>query len=283
MADEEVTMPDWVDQLPDDLKSAEPLAGFDGPKAGVPIALVKGYMDLHGKHGELSTQHEELSAAKAELEETRAKLEEQLKGYEPPEKYELEDVDIPEGVEIPNLDEQKAEFMETAKELKMSASQANGLWAKVVQNTVIGMQKVADQEAEAQKEAEKQALQAAKATEEKFKEKWGEKYNEEMAAINHVFTVFGTDEFDNVLDIELADGTKLGNHEGFVTLFNKIGHATADTKEITGQAGGGGKEETPEERAARMYPETPTNRGTTGPEEVQQPEWAKELYSDTGR
>jgi hypothetical protein len=265
----------WMAQMPDEYKKHEALAQYDGPMAHVPLALVKGYV----------SQRDEYAKIKAEYEASR-----------PPSEYKLEDPQLPDGVKIDGLDELRTEFVARMKEIGASTKQANVLWQKSLQNTAEEMAAAS----EADKKAEEAEIAAAKAKAEsvakvlkegdgKAFKGWGDSYDAEMRHVKLALERFAPKGEDGKVDLEfmareMKDGTKLGDSVQFVMMFNEIGKRMAVAEEPGGAPAGRG-EETLEQRAARLYPETPAAKSAVSAQapSIDMPAWAKELYANTGR
>lgn len=264
----------WMAQMPDEYKKDARLAQYDGPMAHVPLALVKGYLGREDEYGKLKAAYDSVE--------------------KPPEEYALEEVKLPEDVELEGLEDQRKAFVAQMKEVGATNKQANALWKKAVENTVAEVKstreleaKLEAEDAAATKAAADKVAQTLKAGDGNGFKGWGDNYDAEMRHVKLGLEKFAPKGADGKPDPlffarEMKDGTKLGDSVPVVLMFHEIGRRMAEAEEIVGRPGGT-KEETPEQRAARMYPETPTKATVQQAQEASMPDWAKEIYASSGR
>jgi len=101
-----------------------------------------------------------------------------------------------------------ARFKEIAHALRFTPDQATGIlnyYLSEASNSAEGMQ-VAVQE-------------QAKQTEAELRQEWGAAYDSKLQAAQSAITEFSG---DDILGMDLADGTKVGNHPAFVKVFSAI-------------------------------------------------------------
>ena len=265
----------WMAQMPNEYKKHEALAQFDGPMAHVPLSLVKGYIARNDEFGKLKAEHDAIE--------------------KPPEEYKLEDAKLPDDAKIEGLEDLRKEFLGQMKEISATNKQANLLWQKAMATTADEIKQAAELDKKAEADEIAEAKARADAVTKTLKEGdgkefkgWGVNYDAEMRHVKLALERFSPKGADGKVDLDflarpMQDGTKLGDSVPFVMMFHEIGKRMGEAAEITGAAAGRG-EETLEQKAARMYPETPAAKTVTeAPAGVVMPGWAKEMYATTGR
>ena len=135
----------------------------------------------------------------------------------------------PEGYEIKAdgniIDEQvAADYSELAHKLRLSPQQAEGIldyYKSSIEQTAQGMQ--VDVEAQAAE------------TEATLRQEWGKAYDQKIMDAKNVFRDFGA---EDMLEMQLADGTLIGNHPEFIKAFANIAEfkQSATSEDTIGEA-----------------------------------------------
>lgn len=135
----------------------------------------------------------------------------------------------PEGYEIKAdgniIDEQvAADYSELAHKLRLSPEQASGIldyYKSSIEQSAQGMQV----------DAEAQAAE----TEAALRQEWGKAYDQKILDAKNVFRDFGA---ENMLEMQLADGTLIGNHPEFIKAFASIAEfkQSATSEDTIGEA-----------------------------------------------
>jgi len=137
--------------------------------------------------------------------------------------------ETPEGYEIKadgNIidDQVAADYSELAHKLRLSPQQAEGIldyYKSSIEQTAQGMQ--VDVEAQAAE------------TEATLRQEWGKAYDQKILDAKNVFRDFGA---ENMLEMQLADGTLIGNHPDFIKAFANIAEfkQSATSEDTIGEA-----------------------------------------------
>ena len=137
--------------------------------------------------------------------------------------------ETPEGYEIKAdgniIDEQIAsDYSELAHKLRLSPQQAEGIldyYKASIEQSAQGMQ--VDVEAQAAE------------TEAALRQEWGKAYDQKILDAKNVFRDFGA---ENMLEMQLADGTLIGNHPDFIKAFANIAEfkQSATSEDTIGEA-----------------------------------------------
>ena len=200
---------DWKESLPEDLKNDPSLLTVKD----VP-GLAKSYIHAQKMIG---SDKLALPGKNASEEEWGAVYEKLGKPAEA-KAYESDFGDLP----IP--EENVNNFKEAAHKLGLNQTQFAGLttWYKDLIKTQIEDINV---DADA-KRAESEAT---------LRKEFGKTYDAKLKSAIRVFETYGDKQF---LDMDLKDGTKLGNHPAFIKLMSNIADTISEDKIATGERGG---------------------------------------------
>ena len=199
---------DWRESLPEDLKSDPPLLTVKD----VP-GLAKSYIHAQKMIG----------ADKIALPGKNASEEEWSAVYEklgkPAEAKTYED----DFGDLPIPEENINDFKEAAHKLGLNQIQFKGLtsWYKDNLKTQVDNMNVDADTKRAESEAE-------------LRKEFGKTYDAKLKSSQRVFQTYGDTKF---LDVELKDGTKLGNHPTFIKLMSNIADTISEDKIATGEKG----------------------------------------------
>lgn len=137
--------------------------------------------------------------------------------------------ETPQGYEIKadgNIidDQVAADYSELAHKLRLSPQQAEGIldyYKSSIEQTAQGMQ--VDVEAQAAE------------TEATLRQEWGKAYDQKILDAKNVFRDFGA---ENMLEMQLSDGTLIGNHPDFIKAFASIAEFkhSATSEDTIGEA-----------------------------------------------
>ena len=199
---------DWKESLPEDLKSDPSLLTVKD----VP-GLAKSYIHAQKMIGADKIALPGKNASEEEWDAVYNRLgkPEEAKTYE----EDFGDLPIPE--------ENVKNFKEAAHKLGLNQTQFKGLtsWYKdIIQTQVEDMTVDADT-----KRAESEAA---------LRKEFGKTYDAKLKSSQRVFQTYGDTKF---LDVELKDGTKLGNHPTFIKLMSNIADTISEDKIATGEKG----------------------------------------------
>ena len=199
---------DWRESLPEDLKSDPSLLTVKD----VP-GLAKSYIHAQKMIG----------ADKIALPGKNASEEEWSAVYEklgkPAEAKTYED----DFGDLPIPEENINDFKEAAHKLGLNQIQFKGLtsWYKDNLKTQVDNMNVDADTKRAESEAE-------------LRKEFGKTYDAKLKSSQRVFQTYGDTKF---LDVELKDGTKLGNHPTFIKLMSNIADTISEDKIATGEKG----------------------------------------------
>ena len=199
---------DWRESLPEDLKSDPSLLTVKD----VP-GLAKSYIHAQKMIG----------ADKIALPGKNASEEEWSAVYEklgkPAEAKTYED----DFGDLPIPEENINDFKEAAHKLGLNQIQFKGLtsWYKANLKTQVDNMIVDADTKRAESEAE-------------LRKEFGKTYDAKLKSSQRVFQTYGDTKF---LDVELKDGTKLGNHPTFIKLMSNIADTISEDKIATGEKG----------------------------------------------
>ena len=199
---------DWRENLPEDLRNDPSLTTVKD----VP-GLAKSYIHAQKMIGADKIAIPGKNASEEEWDAVYNKLgkPEEAKTYE----EDLGDLPIPE--------ENVKNFKDTAHKLGLNQIQFKGLtsWYKDNLKTQVDNMNVdADT-----KRAESEAA---------LRKEFGKTYDAKLKSSQRVFQTYGDTKF---LDVELKDGTKLGNHPTFIKLMSNIADTISEDKIATGEKG----------------------------------------------
>jgi len=102
-----------------------------------------------------------------------------------------------------------AQYADAAHNLRLTPEQAQGVLEFYKNNAMQGAETM-------QQNAEQQAQQVAA----ELQKEWGQAYEEKVSAAQSLVTEFAD---DGLLNLQLADGTKVGNHPDFIRAFAAMG------------------------------------------------------------
>ena len=199
---------EWRESLPEDLKSDPSLLTVKD----VP-GLAKSYIHAQKMIG----------ADKIALPGKNASEEEWSAVYEklgkPAEAKTYED----DFGDLPIPEENINDFKEAAHKLGLNQIQFKGLtsWYKDNLKTQVDNMNVDADTKRAESEAE-------------LRKEFGKTYDAKLKSSQRVFQTYGDTKF---LDVELKDGTKLGNHPTFIKLMSNIADTISEDKIATGEKG----------------------------------------------
>ena len=199
---------DWKESLPEDLKSDPSLLTVKD----VP-GLAKSYIHAQKMIGADKIALPGKNASEEEWDAVYNKLgkPEEAKTYE----EDFGDLPIPE--------ENVKNFKDAAHKLGLNQTQFKGLttWYKdLIKTQVEDINVDADT-----KRAESEAA---------LRKEFGKTYDAKLKSSQRVFQTYGDTKF---LDVELKDGTKLGNHPTFIKLMSNIADTISEDKIATGEKG----------------------------------------------
>jgi len=199
---------DWRENLPEDLRNDPSLTTVKD----VP-GLAKSYIHAQKMIGADKIAIPGKNASEEEWDAVYNKLgkPEEAKTYE----EDLGDLPIPE--------ENVKNFKDTAHKLGLNQIQFKGLtsWYKdLVKTQIEDINVDADT-----KRAESEAA---------LRKEFGKTYDAKLKSSQRVFQTYGDTKF---LDVELKDGTKLGNHPTFIKLMSNIADTISEDKIATGEKG----------------------------------------------
>ncbi len=199
---------DWRESLPEDLKSDPSLLTVKD----VP-GLAKSYI-----HAQKMIGADKLAIpGKNASEEEWSAVYEKLGKPAEAKTYEDDFGDLP----IP--EENINDFKEAAHKLGLNQIQFKGLtsWYKDNLKTQVDNMNVDADTKRAESEAE-------------LRKEFGKTYDAKLKSSQRVFQTYGDTKF---LDVELKDGTKLGNHPTFIKLMSNIADTISEDKIATGEKG----------------------------------------------
>ena len=199
---------DWKESLPEDLKSDPSLLTVKD----VP-GLAKSYIHAQKMIGADKIALPGKNASEEEWDAVYNKLgkPEEAKTYE----EDFGDLPIPE--------ENVKNFKDAAHKLGLNQTQFKGLttWYKdLIKTQVEDINVDADT-----KRAESEAA---------LRKEFGKTYDAKLKSSQRVFQTYGDTKF---LDVELKDGTKLGDHPTFIKLMSNIADTISEDKIATGEKG----------------------------------------------
>ena len=199
---------DWKESLPEDLKSDPSLLTVKD----VP-GLAKSYIHAQKMIGADKIALPGKNASEEEWDAVYNRLgkPEEAKTYE----EDFGDLPIPE--------ENVKNFKDAAHKLGLNQTQFKGLttWYKdLIKTQVEDINVDADT-----KRAESEAA---------LRKEFGKTYDAKLKSSQRVFQTYGDTKF---LDVELKDGTKLGNHPTFIKLMSNIADTISEDKIATGEKG----------------------------------------------
>jgi len=199
---------DWKESLPEDLKNDPSLLTVKD----VP-GLAKSYIHAQKMIGADKIALPGKNASEEEWDAVYNKLgkPEEAKTYE----EDFGDLPIPE--------ENVKNFKDAAHKLGLNQTQFKGLtsWYKdLIKTQVEDINVDADT-----KRAESEAA---------LRKEFGKTYDAKLKSSQRVFQTYGDTEF---LDVELKDGTKLGDHPTFIKLMSNIADTISEDKIATGEKG----------------------------------------------
>lgn len=217
---------DWRKAMAgDDADALKELARYN-TQGDVAKALIEAKKAIRkGDEGKIKIPGEDAS------DEDRAKFNEALKIPESADKYER--VAPPEGLELSEADN---EFITSA----IADLHKQGGFAAAPENVKMleGLYHKAMQERASQMAAA--AVTMAQESEKALKTEWGSEHKINMAYANSALTSYvPSGKADDLLNLQLADGTKLGAHADFIRMMASAGRATTEDPQFLATLNGG--------------------------------------------
>lgn len=202
-------VPKFHAQFKDNLKGHPSLMKFNDPNG-----LAEGYVELERRLG----RSVEMPGDDATTEDW-SRFYRRLGRPETQEGYEFDDVELPNGVSVP--EQSLEEYRNTAHKLGLTKAQANELykWHTESLGRTVG---------DVKRAVERQKSDAERT----LREEWGGEYDQNMELATRALRQFADDDF-----VQFVKTTGLGNHPAMSKVFAKIGSAIGEGSSPRGDGG----------------------------------------------
>jgi len=203
VSQEQTSESSWRDTLPEDLKDHKSLQHFNNVGD-----LAKSYTHAQGMIGKDKIVMPGQSATEEEWREVYTKLGMPSTSSE----YEFDTSSgLGEGMEVDeNL---LGWFQETAHKIGLNNNQVQDLITLWNENTA----ELSNMSAEGSRQAQEKSALA-------LRNEWGQTFDDKLSLSKNVLnTFFAGDDSNDFLEIELSDGSKIGDNVGFIKMMSNIG------------------------------------------------------------